>query len=103
MLFRVGFEPTVADAADGADAHPDDSTSSSALTTEGNVDAERPKKSLRPTQVAGESAGIFGPAGVVSCLAGAFNADPQKVSRSYLGSSGHSARYLIIAIPPQER
>jgi hypothetical protein len=26
-----------------------------------------------------------------------------EVSRSYLGSSGHSARYLIIAIPPQER
>ena len=26
-----------------------------------------------------------------------------EVSRSYLGSPGHSARYLIIAIPPQER
>ena len=61
-----GFKPSIADAADGADgifdrrAHPDYSLSGSAFTTEGNVDAERPKKCLRPTQVAGEGARIFG-------------------------------------------
>src|SRR5271165_910155 len=60
-------------AADGADgiferrAHPDDSASGSPFTTEGNVDAQRPKKCLRPTQVAGEGAGIFGPADAVAC------------------------------------
>jgi len=97
------------DAADGADvsdgiferhAHPDDSPSSSAFTAEGNVDAERPKKSLRPAQVAGKSAGIFGPAGVVSYLAGAFNADPQKVSGGTGpgGALGRSKKQL--RLPP---
>jgi hypothetical protein len=80
----AAFRLTIA-GADGADgiferrAHPDYSASGSAFTTEGNVDAERPKKRLRPTQVAGEGAGIFGLAGAVASLTGAFNADPQKI------------------------
>jgi hypothetical protein len=67
MLFSNRVRATIADAADGADgifqrrAHPDHSTAGSAFTTEGNVDPERPKKSLRPTQVTGEGARIFGP------------------------------------------
>ena len=60
-------------------AHPDYSASGSAFTTEGNLEAERAKKCLRPTQVAGEGARIFGPAGPVTCLPRAFNADPQKI------------------------
>jgi hypothetical protein len=85
MLFWAGFGPTIADAADGADgiiekrAHPDCFAAGAAFTTEGNVDAEHPKKCLCPTQVPGESAGIFGPAGAVAWLTGAFNADPQKI------------------------
>jgi hypothetical protein len=75
------FGSTIADAADGTDgiferrAHPDYSAFGSAFTTEGNLDAERPKKCLRPAQVAGEGARIFGPAGIVACLTGALNAD----------------------------
>ena len=85
-MFRAGFGPTFADAADGADgiferrAYPDYSASGSAFTTEGNVDAERPKKRLRATQVAGEGARIFGPADPVARLPGAFNTNPQKIS-----------------------
>src|SRR5271166_5048098 len=85
MLFWAGFGPTIADAADGADgiferrAHPDYSASGSAFTTEGNVDAESPKKCLRPTQVPGQGARIFGPAGPVACLPRAFNTNPQKI------------------------
>jgi hypothetical protein len=47
----------------------------------GNVDAERPKEDLRPTQVAGEGARIFGPAGAVprNMLTAAFSANPQKI------------------------
>jgi hypothetical protein len=36
------------------------STASAAFTTKGNVNAERPKKCLRPTQVAGEGRGFLG-------------------------------------------
>jgi hypothetical protein len=50
---------------------PDDSISCSAFTIEGHLDANRPKKRLRPTQVAGKSPRIFGPAGVVACPPGA--------------------------------
>src|ERR1700730_8832714 len=77
--------PDAADAADGADgiferrAHPDYSASGSTFTTEGNLEAEPAKKCLRPTQVAGVGARIFGPAGPVTCLPRAFNADPQKI------------------------
>ena len=60
-------------------AHPDYSAFGSAFTTKGNLDAERPKKCLRTTQVAGKGAGIFRPASVIACLTGAFNADPQKI------------------------
>jgi hypothetical protein len=80
LLFRAGFGPTFAAVADGADgiferrAHPD--YSASAFTTECNVDAERPQKCPRPTQVPGESARIFGPAGPVACLPAAFDANP---------------------------
>ena len=45
----------------------------------GNIDAERPQKCLRPTQVAGEGAGIFGPADAAACLTGAFSAGLQKI------------------------
>jgi hypothetical protein len=81
MLFWAGSGPS-ADAADGADgiserlAQLDYPASGSAFTTEGNLDAERPKKCLRPAQVASEGAGIFGPVDVVACRARAFNADP---------------------------
>jgi hypothetical protein len=57
--------PTVTDAADGADgiferpADSDYSGAGSAFTTEGNVDVERPKKGLHPTQVPGEDARIW--------------------------------------------
>ena len=60
MLFRAGFKPTIADAADGADgifdrrAHPDYSLSGSAFTTEDNIDAERTQDWLGPPQSAGE-------------------------------------------------
>ena len=54
-------------------------TCGSALTTEANIDAERPKRRLHPTQVAGQSARIFGPAGAVACLPSTFNANPQKI------------------------
>ena len=80
VLPGAGSGPN-ADAADGADgiferrAHPDYSISGSAFTTEGNVDAERSKKCLRPAQVASEDSRILGPTGVVSCLTGALN-DP---------------------------
>src|SRR5262245_1622232 len=57
---------------------PDDSISCSAFTIEGNLDANRPKKRLRPTQVAGKGPRIFGPAGVVACPPGAL-ANPQKI------------------------
>ena len=76
--FWDGSRPSTDDA-DGADradgvferpAHADHSPSVPAFTTEANVDAERPKKGLRPAQVAGDGAGIFGRAGVVRCLAG---------------------------------
>ena len=66
MLFSNRVRATIADAADGADgifqrrAHPDHPTAGSAFTTEGNVDPERPKKCLRPTQVTGEGARILG-------------------------------------------
>ena len=36
------------------------STASAAFTTKGNVDAERAKKCLSPTQVAGEGRGVWG-------------------------------------------
>jgi hypothetical protein len=41
---------------------PDEFISCSAFTIEGNLDANRPKKRLRPTQVAGKGPRIFGPA-----------------------------------------
>ena len=56
-----------ADGADGADGvfwprtDPDHSGSSSAFTTEGNVDAQYPKERLRTTQSAGEFPGALGP------------------------------------------
>jgi len=49
------------------------------ITTARNVDTERPKKCLRPTQVRGEGARISGPAVPVACLTGAFNANSQKI------------------------
>src|SRR2546423_15447972 len=61
----------LADAADGTDSaprligrrtYPDDPISGSALTTKRNINTECPKKRLRATQAAGESARIFGPA-----------------------------------------
>jgi hypothetical protein len=87
MSFSNQVRATIADVADGADgifqrrAYPDYSASGSAFTTEGNVDAERPKEALRPTQVAGEGAGILGPAGAVlrNTLTAAFKANPQKI------------------------
>ena len=60
MLFSNRVRAAIADAADGADgifqrrAHPDYSITGSAFTPEGNVDPERPKRRLRPTQVTGE-------------------------------------------------
>jgi hypothetical protein len=85
MLFSNRVRATIADVADGADgifqrrAYPDYSASGAAFTTKGNVDAEHPKKCLCPAQMPSESAGVFGPAGAVACLTGAFNADPQKI------------------------
>jgi hypothetical protein len=76
----TGARPS-ADAADIADgifarrANPDYSISGSAFTTEGNIDAERSKKCLRPAQVAAEDSRILGPTGIVRCLTGALN-DP---------------------------
>ena len=74
------------DAADGTDgfAHdtnPDDPVAGAALTSEGDVDAERPQERLRPAQLAGELAGAFGPAGVAieTTLAAATGAHPQQV------------------------
>jgi hypothetical protein len=45
----------------------------------GSVDAERPKKGLSPTQVAGEGTGIFASTGAAACLSSPFAADPQKI------------------------
>jgi hypothetical protein len=70
MLFSNRVRATIADGADGIfqpRAHPDHSAGA-AFTTKGNVDADPPKKGLRPT--AGESAGIFGPAGAVGHVSG---------------------------------
>src|SRR5258708_37193578 len=88
MLFSTRVRATIADVADGADgifqrrAYPDYSASGAAFTTKGNVEAEHPKKCLCPAQMPSESAGVFGPAGAVACLTGAFNADPQKIGRA---------------------
>src|SRR6516225_6354368 len=57
---------------------PDDPISCSTFTIEGDLDAKRSKKRLRPTQVAGKDARIFGPASVVACPPGAL-ANPQKI------------------------
>jgi len=57
----------IADDADGADGifwsrmNPDHPGSSSALTTEGDVDAQYPKECLRTTQSAGKFPGTLGP------------------------------------------
>jgi hypothetical protein len=65
LLFGTRFGVIVADATDGADgiierrADPDDSISCSAFTVKGDVDANRPKKRLRLTQVAGKGARGF--------------------------------------------
>ena len=53
--------------------------SGSAFTTERNVDTERPKKRLRPTQVAGEGARIFGPADPVDSSRHFPRTNPQKI------------------------
>jgi hypothetical protein len=82
------FGSTIADPTDGTDgtdvifrrsAYPDYSGSGSAFTTERNVNAKRPKKCLRPTQVPSQGARIFYPPGAVACLRAAFNANPQKI------------------------
>jgi hypothetical protein len=82
------FGSTIADPTDGTDgtdvifrrsAYPDYSGSGSAFTTERNVNAKRPKKCLRPTQVRSQGARIFYPPGAVACLRAAFNANPQKI------------------------
>src|SRR5439155_9018851 len=59
--------------------YPDYSGSGSAFTTERNVDAKRPKRCLRPTQVPGERAGASTPAGAKPGLADTFSAGPQKI------------------------
>ena len=57
----------IADDADGADdvfwprADPDHSGSSSAFTTEGDVDTQYPKERLRTTQAAPRPRGVLGP------------------------------------------
>jgi hypothetical protein len=66
-LARPMIVIVIADDADGADGilwprmDPDHPGSSSALTTEGNVDAPYPKECLRTTQSAGEFPGILWP------------------------------------------
>jgi hypothetical protein len=62
---------------------------------EGNLDAERAKKCLRPAQVAGESARISRPAKVVASVTGAFSADPQKISSAARPDAvlGHEAAH----------
>jgi hypothetical protein len=51
----------VADGTDGFvhDTNPDDPIAGAALTSEGDVDAERPQERLHPAQSAGELAGAF--------------------------------------------
>src|SRR5260370_25183662 len=69
VIGRLRRRSIVADAAEGADGileprmHSDDPAASAALTTEGDVDAQRPQEGLRAPEAAGERAGIFGPAG----------------------------------------
>ena len=100
LVFRARFAPTFTDAADGADAifercaHPNESASGSTFTTEGNLDAERPKRCLHPTQVAGEGPRVFGPAGGAVCVPAAFNANPQKI-----GSASRPRAALAHEIP----
>jgi hypothetical protein len=66
----------VADDADGADGillnctYPNDPASSSAFTTERNLDAQAPQERLRATQTASERARIFGPVGTAVTGAG---------------------------------
>src|SRR5207245_8744564 len=58
--------PYGADAIFGSSTHPDDPVSSSAFATERNLDAQYPQERLRPTQSAGQRAGVLGPAGASS-------------------------------------
>jgi len=66
-LARVRIVIVITDDADGADGifwprtDPDHSGSSSAFTTEGDVDAQCPKECLRTTQSAGKFPGTLGP------------------------------------------
>jgi hypothetical protein len=66
-LARPMIVIVIADDADGADGifwsrtYPDHSGSSSALTTEGDVDAQYPKECPRTTQSAGKFPGTLGP------------------------------------------
>jgi hypothetical protein len=90
----------------GVKRYPDYSASCSAFTTEGNVDAERPKKRLRPTQVAGEGAGIFGPADAVVCVTGPFAAGrrrsaalPVQELRSLMNSRTRAATGSASMVP----
>src|SRR5262245_2204828 len=77
----------MADGADGADGtfgprtDPDHPASSSAFTSEGNVDAQHPKERLLTAQAAGECAGILGPAGALTqkVVAAAVGAGAPKV------------------------
>jgi hypothetical protein len=66
-LARPRIVVWVADDADGADGifrprmNPDDPGSSSAFTTEGDVDAQYPKEWLRTTQTAGDGPRVLRP------------------------------------------
>jgi hypothetical protein len=61
--------------------HPDYSVSRSALTGEGNVDAERPQEGLGAMQAAGERTGVAGPAGAArrTAVADWITTDPWKI------------------------